>query len=261
MNEGAAGPGRIDPPPLGPIHGTLLAQRMIEFGHSTHVGLRREHNEDTYYADANLGLWLVADGMGGHEHGEVASALARDTLVREVGKGAALIPAIQLADEEIIRHSTKRSEALPMGTTIAALRITGERDFEVAWVGDSRVYLWNNGLKQVSQDHSYVQELIDQGAITSEQARSHPHRNVVTQALGVTDPQSMRIGSAKGTLAPGMQLLLCSDGLTEEVTDASIAAVLGRSELTAQECVDHLVLAALDQGGADNVTVILVRAR
>ena len=106
-----------------------------------------------------------------------------------------------------------------------------------------------------------MQELIDQGAITSEQARSHPHRNVVTQALGVTDPQSMRIGSAKGTLAPGMQLLLCSDGLTEEVTDASIAAVLGRSELTAQECVDHLVLAALDQGGADNVTVILVRAR
>lgn len=234
---------------------------MIEFGHSTHVGLRREHNEDTYYADAHLGLWLVADGMGGHEHGEVASALARDTLVREVGKGAALIPAIQLADEEIIRHSTKRSEALPMGTTIAALRISGERDFEVAWVGDSRVYLWNKGLKQLSQDHSYVQELIDQGAITSEQARSHPHRNVVTQALGVTDPQSMRIGSAKGQLNAGMQLLLCSDGLTEEVTDASIAAILGREELTAQECVDHLVLAALDQGGADNVTVILVRAR
>jgi len=93
---------------------------MIEFGHSTHVGLRREHNEDTYHADAELGLWLVADGMGGHEHGEVASALARDTLVREVGKGTELVRAIQLADEEIIRHSTRRSEALPMGTTIAA---------------------------------------------------------------------------------------------------------------------------------------------
>jgi protein phosphatase len=234
---------------------------MIEFGHSTHVGLRREHNEDTYYADAGLGLWLVADGMGGHEHGEVASALARDTLVREVGKGMPLIPAIQLADEEIIRHSTRRSEALPMGTTIAALRVSAERDFEVAWVGDSRVYIWNHGLKQLSQDHSYVQELIDQGAITSEQARSHPHRNVVTQALGVTDPQSMRIGSVQGQLTPGMQLLLCSDGLTEEVTDATIASILGREELTAQECVDHLILAALDQGGADNVTVILVRAR
>jgi serine/threonine protein phosphatase PrpC len=233
---------------------------MIEFGHSTHVGLRREHNEDTYYADADLGLWLVADGMGGHEHGEVASALARDTLVREVGKGVELVRAIQLADEEIIRHSTRRSEALPMGTTIAALRLSDGGEFEVAWVGDSRVYLWNDGLKQLSQDHSYVQELIDQGAITSEQARNHPHRNVVTQALGVTDPQSLRVESVRGALKPGMQLLLCSDGLTEEVKDSAIAAILGRQNLAAQECVDHLVLAALDGGGSDNVTVIVVRA-
>lgn len=235
---------------------------MIEFGHSTHVGLRREHNEDTYYADGDLRLWLVADGMGGHEHGEVASALARDTLVREVGRGTELVRAIQLADEEIIRHSTRRSEALPMGTTIAALRISDESEFEVAWVGDSRVYLWNaEGLRQLSQDHSYVQELIDQGAITSEQARSHPHRNVVTQALGVTDPQSLRVESVRGQLKPGMQLLLCSDGLTEEVKDAAIAAIVSRENLTPQECVDHLILAALDGGGSDNVTVILVRAR
>ena len=234
---------------------------MIEFGHSTHVGLRREHNEDTYYADAELGLWLVADGMGGHEHGEVASALARDTLVREVGKGTELVPAIQLADEEIIRHSTRRSEALPMGTTIAALRIISGMQYEVAWVGDSRVYAWKDGLKQLSQDHSYVQELIDQGAITSEQARSHPHRNVVTQALGVTDPQTLRVESVHGELTRGMQLLLCSDGLTEEVGDNAIAAIVGRTDLSAQECVDHLIIAALDGGGSDNITAILVRVR
>lgn len=234
---------------------------MIEFGHSTHVGLRREHNEDTYYADADLGLWLVADGMGGHEHGEIASALARDTLVREVGKGTELVRAIQLADEEIIRHSTRRSEALPMGTTIVALRLTSNLQFEVSWVGDSRVYVWDQELKQLSQDHSYVQELVDQGAITSEQARSHPHRNVVTQALGVTDPQSLRVESVRGELKPGMQLLLCSDGLTEEVKDSAIAAIVSRQDLTPQECVDHLILAALDGGGSDNVTVILVRAR
>jgi protein phosphatase len=149
-----------------------------------------------------------------------------------------------------------------MGTTIAALRMTASGEFEVAWVGDSRVYLWNGeGLKQLSQDHSYVQELIDQGAITSEQARSHPHRNVVTQALGVTDPQSLRVESVRGQLGGGMQLLLCSDGLTEEVKDTAIAAIVGRQELSAQECVDHLILAALDGGGSDNVTVILVRAR
>jgi serine/threonine protein phosphatase PrpC len=235
-------------------------QRMIEFGHSSHVGLRREHNEDTYYADAELGLWLVADGMGGHEHGEVASALARDTVVREISEGASLAQAVQRADEEIIHHSSKKAEALPMGTTIAAIRMQGG-DYEICWVGDSRVYMWNGELKQLSQDHSYVQELISQGAITHEQARTHPHRNVVTQALGVTDPQSLRVETIRGTLAPGIQILLCSDGLTEEVDDKDIASVLARQDLSAQECVDHLILAALDGGGSDNVTVILIRNR
>ncbi|QBB70271.1 serine/threonine-protein phosphatase [Pseudolysobacter antarcticus] len=233
---------------------------MIEFGHSTHVGLRREHNEDTYYADADMGLWLVADGMGGHEHGEIASALARDTVVAEVAKGIGLAQAIRLADEEIIRHSNKRAESLPMGTTVAAVRLRGN-EYEVSWVGDSRVYLWNGELKQVSQDHSYVQELVDQGAITTEQARTHPHRNVVTQALGVTDPQSLRVEVVNGSLAPRQQLLICSDGLTEEVPDSHIAMVLAREDLSAQECVDHLILAALDGGGSDNITVILIRCR
>ena len=232
--------------------------RMIEFGHLSHVGLRREHNEDTYYGDGELGLWLVADGMGGHEFGEVASALARDAIVREVRAGKPLAAAIQRADEEIIHHSRRRSEALPMGTTVAAVRVDGDR-FEVAWVGDSRVYLWNGELRQISQDHSYVQELIDQGAITAEQARVHPHRNVVTQALGVTDPASLKVETITGELRPGMELLLCSDGLTEEVDDATIAGVLAQKGLSAQECVEHLVLAALDGGGSDNVTVVLVR--
>jgi PPM family protein phosphatase len=233
---------------------------MIEFGHCTHVGLRREHNEDTYYADAELGLWLVADGMGGHENGEVASALARDTLVQQIEKGESLARAIQVADEEIIQHSNRRTQALPMGTTIAAIRLKDDA-FEVAWVGDSRVYLWDGALKQVSQDHSYVRELIEQGAISPEQARTHPHRNVVTQALGVTDPQSLRVETVAGRIAPGQQILLCSDGLTEEVEDGQIAQILSRPDLTAQECVDHLILAALDGGGSDNVTVVLLRRR
>ena len=233
---------------------------MIEFGHLSHVGLRRELNEDTYYGDAELGLWLVADGMGGHEFGEVASALARDAVVREVRAGRSLVDAIRRADEDIIRHSKQRAESLPMGTTMVALRIQDHR-FELAWVGDSRAYLWNGQLRQLSSDHSYVQELIDQGAITAEQARVHPHRNVVTQALGVTDPQSLKVETLSGELRPGQQLLLCSDGLTEEVDDAGIAHLLGQAELSAQECVDHLVSAALDGGGSDNVTVILLRRR
>ncbi len=232
---------------------------MIEFGHLTHVGLRRELNEDTYYGDSELGLWLIADGMGGHEYGEVASALARETIVREIRQGSPLSQAIRVADEEIIRASRKRNDALPMGTTVVAVRINGNR-FEVAWVGDSRVYLWRDGqLAQLSQDHSYVQELISQGAISVEQARSHPHRNVVTQALGVTDPQNLNVETMAGELQPGMQLLLCSDGLTEEVDDGGIAQVLAQPECSAQECVDTLVAAALDGGGSDNVTVVLVR--
>jgi len=167
---------------------------------------------------------------------------------------------VQRADEEIIQHSSKKSEALPMRTTIAAIR-RRDHDYEICWVGDSRVYMWNGALKQLSQDHSYVQELIDQGAITHEQASSQPHRNVVTQALGVTDPQSLRVDTIRGSLQPGMQILLCSDGLTEEVDDKDIGTVLARQDLSAQECVDHLILAALDGGGADNVTVILIRNR
>jgi protein phosphatase len=104
-----------------------------------------------------------------------------------------------------------------------------------------------------------VQELISQGAISVEQARSHPHRNVVTQALGVTDPQNLNVETMAGELRPGMQLLLCSDGLTEEVDDPGIARVLSHTECSAQECVDGLVAAALDGGGSDNVTVVLVR--
>lgn len=232
---------------------------MIEFGHLTHVGLRRELNEDTYYGDSELGLWLVADGMGGHDYGEVASALAREAIVREIRQGTGLADAIRIADEEIIRASRKRSDALPMGTTVVAARVEGSR-FQVAWVGDSRVYLWHDGkLAQLSQDHSYVQELISQGTISIDQARNHPHRNVVTQALGVTSPEALNVETLSGELLPGMQLLLCSDGLTEEVDDRGIAQVLAHTECSAQECVDGLVAAALDSGGSDNVTVVLVR--
>ncbi|MDE2406288.1 MAG: serine/threonine-protein phosphatase [Xanthomonadaceae bacterium] len=232
---------------------------MIEFGHLTHVGLRRELNEDTYYGDSDLGLWLVADGMGGHEYGEVAAAMAREIIVTAVRAGNTLSQAITLADEEIIRCSKRRGDSLPMGTTVVAARVDGNH-FEVAWVGDSRVYLWRDGdLIQISHDHSYVQELIAQGAISAAQARNHPHRNVVTQALGVTAPDQLNVETLGGELRAGMQLLLCSDGLTEEVDDRQIARILAHAECSAQECVDGLVAAALDGGGSDNITAVLVR--
>ncbi|RAO77961.1 PP2C family protein-serine/threonine phosphatase [Dyella jiangningensis] len=231
---------------------------MIEFGHGTHVGLRRTRNEDTYYADASLGLFLVADGMGGHQHGEVASALVRDAVADLVTRGHSLVEAVRAADVRLIQHSRGFQDARPMGTTIAALRLHAD-SYEVAWVGDSRVYLWQKSLRQVSHDHSLVQELVAAGMLDAAQATRHPQRNVITQALGITAPEQLHIGMARGRLEPGMCFLLCTDGLTEEVSDSVMASMVSRHDLSAQECVEHLLLAALDAGGSDNITGILAR--
>jgi len=243
-------------------HAALLGhtrQLMIEFGHGTHVGLRRARNEDTYYADASLGLFLVADGMGGHQHGEVASALVRDAMVDLVTRGHSLIEAVHGAGERLLAHTRGSQDVLPMGTTIAALRLTAD-SYEVAWVGDSRIYMWKHELRQISHDHSLVQALVEAGQLDPAKASHHPQRNVLTQALGVTAVEQLHIGLARGSLETGMGILLCSDGLTEGVDDASIARTVARTDLAAQECVDQLLLSALDSGGDDNVTVIIVRS-
>ncbi|WP_158884294.1 protein phosphatase 2C domain-containing protein [Rhodanobacter sp. L36] len=232
---------------------------MIEFGHGTHVGLRRTRNEDTYYADASLGLFLVADGMGGHQHGEVASALARDTVVELIAAGHSLIEAVQTAGERVQARARASHDLLPMGTTIAALRITAD-GYQVAWVGDSRIYLWSGSLRQISHDHSLVQVLVEAGQLDPARAAQHPQRNVLTQALGVTAAEQLHIGMARGALEAGMNFLLCSDGLTECVGDAAIARVMARIDLASQECVDQLLLDALDGGGDDNITAIIVRS-
>ncbi|MHB1057219.1 MAG: PP2C family protein-serine/threonine phosphatase [Rhodanobacter sp.] len=232
---------------------------MIEFGHGTHVGLRRTRNEDTYYADASLGLFLVADGMGGHQHGEVASALVRDVVVDLIGRGHSPVEAIHGAAERLLAQTRHGCDVLPMGTTIAVLRTTSE-GYEVAWVGDSRIYLWKQGLRQISHDHSLVQALVEAGQLDPAQASQHPQRNVLTQALGVTATEQLHIGMARGQLEPGMAFLLCSDGLTESVNDAAIARTVARIDLAAQECVDQLLLGALDGGGDDNITVLIVRS-
>jgi len=231
---------------------------MIEFGHGTHVGLRRTRNEDTYYADATLGLFLVADGMGGHLHGEVASAVVRDSVVELVSRGHSLAEAIRGADEHLMAQLHDHASPLPMGSTIAALRLSDD-GYEAAWVGDSRIYAIGRELRQVSHDHSLVQELVAAGTLDANQAARHPQRNVITQALGITAAEQLHIGMARGKLEHGMCFLLCSDGLTEEVDDAVIAGIVSRRDLSAQESAEHLLLAALDGGGSDNVTVILAR--
>jgi len=227
----------------------------FEIGHATHTGIKRDHNEDTYGVGENI--WMVADGMGGHDHGELASAMARDSILHHYQSGESLKNCIIHSNQTIIDSSYERGGDLPMGTTVVILTVKGSK-YYAAWVGDSRIYKLRNGkLSPVSTDHSYVQELVDQKLITEQQARTHPHRNVVTQALGVTDNSEIHISLSEGDLLSGDKFLLCSDGLTEEVEDSIIEEIMSKP-IHPQEITDHLIVAALKGGGSDNITVLVI---
>ncbi len=229
----------------------------IVIGHTSHSGIKRDHNEDTYGIDLQSGLFLVADGMGGHDHGEIASALARDHILNAVKKGSTIKQAILDANQEIISSSLEKPGDLPMGTTVVLLKVT-DKEFKCAWVGDSRIYcLRNDKLTSLSSDHSYVQELVDQDLITAEQARSHPHRNVVTQALGVTDNSEISVSENNGKIKTNDKFLICSDGLTEEVDDATIERIM-KKPIEPKEICDQLLIKALENGGSDNITALVL---
>lgn len=225
---------------------------MIEHGHVTHTGLQRAHNEDTYWCDAAHGLWLVADGMGGPGRGEAASRAAIDATIAAVGARIGIADAIRRAGAAVLAHPAQQAAPAPMGSTLAALRLEHDNQYELAWIGDSRIYLWQNGgLTRVARPANAPRG--------TDRARQQRPRNAATQALGITPTLDLDVEPVTGQCTPGMQFLLCSDGLTDELDDAQLAAVLARTDLAAQECIDHLLLAALDAGGHDNITAVLVR--
>ncbi|MDP5054930.1 MAG: protein phosphatase 2C domain-containing protein [Congregibacter sp.] len=229
---------------------------MIPFAATTHPGLRREKNEDNFEADEALGLWVVADGVGGHSNGEVASAIACATIREGISKGVALTRAIENAHQAVLGEINVRDAGNNMGTTVVALRVTGN-DYEVAWVGDSRAYLYDGKLKRLTRDHSAVNDLLDSGAITADQAASHPQRHALTRSLGVSVTNASRVSSVTGRFKAGQQLLLCTDGLTDELTDQAIENELAQSR-DPQTLVDSLLAAALAKGGRDNLTLIVL---
>ena len=233
---------------------------QLAFGAATDVGKIRDNNEDCYLARPDLGLWLIADGMGGHDAGEVAASIVRDFVCEAVASGKPLKTAIALA-HHAVKHAASNNIGSPgMGTTVVALRMHGIQ-YEIAWVGDSRAYLWSKGmLKQISVDHSYVQTLVDSGAITREEMATHAQRNVITQSLGVSTLDDVLVDSVAGTFKPGDKILLCSDGLTDFVDDNEIAHALERSYEHEQQQVDRLITKALNNGGGDNITVELISA-
>ncbi len=229
---------------------------MFELLAKTHAGAVRDHNEDAFYCDEANGLAIIADGMGGYAAGEVASAIIVDA-VAELKPGAdGLVAALVNSHHRITAHAQAHPASKGMGAAVVAAKLS-TKAVSVCWAGDARAYLFNAkaGLKPVSRDHSFVQLLLSQGKITEREARVHPDRNLVTQCLGINPPQPelTTVAWQRGDI-----LLLCSDGLTDELDDESIAGLL-RNNPSAAAAVDALVDAALAAGGRDNITVLLAK--
>ena len=232
----------------------------LKWGAFSDVGMVRQQNEDSFLAEETL--FVVADGMGGHNAGEVASALAVTTLKAGARLGIddaeVFRELVQQANSAIYTASLDDSTQSGMGTTVTALSIVeGEEPrVLVANVGDSRAYLWRSGaLSRLSVDHSYVQELVNEGIITPEAARVHPRRNIVTRALGID--RSVMVDVFTHFVRTGDRIVLCSDGLVDEVADTEIAKVLGQ-HTDPQETAEALVMVANTNGGRDNTTVVVV---
>jgi protein phosphatase len=229
----------------------------LRWGLATDVGRVRSGNEDASLV--NDKLFAVADGMGGHRGGAVASQVALDTLGDNFTEASpdALVAAANVANERVFEQSNDDPDLHGMGTTLVAIAPVEDDDL-LAWihVGDSRIYLYRDGeLTQLTEDHSLVEQWVREGAISAEEARSHPQRNILTRALGI----SADVGIDQGTVIPyaGDRFVLCSDGLFNEVDEGRIAATLRRLA-DPQEAAHELVRLALDGGGRDNITVLLV---
>jgi protein phosphatase len=230
---------------------------LPSFAAATHPGLVRSINEDRYGVDEDLGLWLVADGVGGHADGEIAAGIATAAVVDSVSSGELLMAAIRHAHGAVLQEIARRPAGSRMGTTLVALLLDGY-EYTVVWVGDSRAYLWDGRqLTQLTRDHSYVRQLVDSGALSTSEASLHPDRHALTQSIGVSHGMALDPGELQGVLQPGERMLLCSDGLTDELSDEEIARQLARhSSVEAQ--VQALLGAALEAGGRDNVTIVVV---
>jgi len=237
-----------------------LAPFRVESASVTHQGCVREQNQDSHCDRARDGLWAVADGMGGHEGGEWASA----RVVQEIERaelppgleeaGNCLAEAAEVANRAIIAEAQQRGRQ--MGTTLVALIIRDQR-FVVLWVGDSRAYLLRDGqLQQLSRDHSQVQEMVDRGLMEPQQAIGHPMSHILSRAIGVRE--QIEIERAEGEVRPGDVFLLCSDGLHGYVAQSEIRSRLGRG--APDRALDELLELTLAAGAPDNVTAIAVWA-
>ncbi|VAW65808.1 Protein serine/threonine phosphatase PrpC, regulation of stationary phase [hydrothermal vent metagenome] len=225
--------------------------------HASNIGMIRTNNEDNYIVAPYYGLYLVVDGLGGHEDGEIASAIAATSVVKSIKGGKTLSEAFAAAHHEILSASTLGVGTRGMGATVVALYID-KSDYQVSWVGDCRAYLWNGSLKQLTKDHTLVQMLIDQGKITALEAESHPDRNILMHSLGSPIKKNIYVETVTGKIRPEDSFLLCSDGLSNELSDRDIEKIM-LIDTDISEKLDQLLSLALDRGGRDNITLILMK--
>jgi serine/threonine protein phosphatase PrpC len=227
----------------------------IEGGVATHVGQVRTGNEDAYLLEPPL--YAVADGMGGHRGGEVASQLALTTIAESFRKGEVpFADQVQAANRAVFERSGADRAVAGMGTTLTAAVIQGDLA-HLVHVGDSRAYLLRAGsLRQLTDDHTLVNRMVKTGEITPEEAEVHPHRNVLVRALGTE--LDVPLDEQDVGLLEGDRLLLCSDGLTGMLTEEQIQAILESTPTAPQEAADRLVIAANRAGGVDNITVVVL---
>lgn len=229
---------------------------MIESASLSHQGLVRHQNEDSIVDDLPLGLWVVADGVGGNGCGEVASQIAAQTLQRKVRQGERLVAATLTANVAIVEAAQQRIEYRHMATTVVACLVHGSA-YEIAWVGDSRAYLLDaKQINQLTADHNVAGELVAQGVLRSEEASHHSGQHELTLALGHLGAKKPSV--SVGELHHGEYLLLCTDGLTGVMADAEIhQIVLAASSL--QQAVQQLLEEVLNRGAPDNVSIVLLR--
>lgn len=227
----------------------------------THVGLRRKVNEDSFMVRTDRGIWAVADGMGGHDAGDVASAKVTEALshlpivygLDELVESA--VAALKRVNLELIELAGSNGVQRTIGSTVVGLAIA-DGQYRCFWAGDSRAYRVRDAqIAQLTRDHSLVQDLVDAGMLGLEEAHNHPNASVITRAVGVVE--ELRIDIASGDVRPGDQFLLASDGLTRVVDDRELVA-----ELTSRppaQAVENLIETVLSRGAPDNVTIVITK--
>ncbi|MCM1136933.1 MAG: Stp1/IreP family PP2C-type Ser/Thr phosphatase [Clostridium sp.] len=238
---------------------------MLQSFSVTDIGKKRKLNQDVVYASeepvGNLpNIFIVADGMGGHKAGDYASKCAAETIVREIRGSFEKNPvrilgkAIRLANDQVRRRAKEDERLQGMGTTVVAATCIG-RYLQVANVGDSRLYIVGDDIRQITRDHSLVEEMVQVGSIDREAARKHPDKNIITRAVGALD--TLEIDFFNEELKEGDLVLMCSDGLTNMLEDEEIKNIL-KERVSIKEKAGKLIEAANNNGGMDNIAVILI---